>query len=343
MFEPQPNIQPVTKDQEFYADSQKKDLTERYLRHDPDQFHNVVGASELISDLTEMLTKPLESVQISDLKNLNKCIGGLRPREFTILCGATGVGKTTLCANISMALFNKDVPQYVFSVETGDVDYLARMASVKFDYDLNDGRVYEPSELMKINYLGFVNKLKTSKSLYLGKYDNRISVEQIMSDIYVGVVKHGIKVAIIDNLNFLMEVTRAADQIVEMDRVIHELIIFCKQVDVHIIMVMHPKKTDNGRVESEFDIKGSSTAVQEAQNIILFNRVDKKMEERILMERQIDQRGSTVASIDQVKFYREIKIAKLRRRGRAVGSKIILKTQNGVRYEEIDKYSEMTI
>jgi len=139
-----------------------------------------------------------------------------------------------------------------------------------------------------------------------------------MHDIDYMVETHGVKVCFIDNLNFFMEVTSAQQSIVEMDRVIHELIMFCKRTPVHIVMVMHPKKTVDGRVESEFDIKGSSTSVQEAQNVILFNRPKEQL---------IDEGMATWGD-------RELTIAKMRRRGAAVGAKIILRGIDGVHYKE---------
>ena len=104
-----------------------------------------------------------------------------------------------------------------------------------------------------------------------------------------------------------------------MDRVIHELILFCKRVDVHIIMVMHPKKTEGGRVVSEFDIKGSSTAVQEAHNIFLFNRARAT-------------KDGLVTPSD-----RELTLNKMRRRGSHVGKTLIFGS-TGTRYEEKGYY-----
>ena len=141
-----------------------------------------------------------------------------------------------------------------------------------------------------------------------------------MADIAASVKLHGSKIAIIDNLNFFLEVTSQQNAVIEMDRVIHELIIFCKQVPIHVIMVMHPKKTDGGRVESEFDIKGSSTAVQEAHNVLLWNRPHPDL---IKMGRASE--GD-----------RELKLAKMRRRGRYVHRRLIIKAKNGVQYYEGD-------
>jgi len=73
-------------------------------------------------------------------------------------------------------------------------------------------------------------------------YEDRLPVEQLKADIIHMVKERGCKVAMIDNLNFFMEVTNARDSVAEMDRVIHELIIMCKQIDVHVIMGYAPEE-----------------------------------------------------------------------------------------------------
>lgn len=277
---------------------------------------HAIGTSDIYYNAAKELLLPFPSTKLMTFPTLSRITGGLRPREFTILCGATGIGKTTLNACFSESLMRQGVPHFVASVETGETDFLKRVMSAFMGEDWNTGDPI-PEEKLKLFNAQYLHLIQ-SDVLQLSLYQNRFSVETLMSDI-AWMVKHkGVKVAIVDNLNFFMEVTRASDQIVEMDRVIHELIIFCKQVDVHVIMVMHPKKTEDGRVESEFDIKGSSTAVQEAHNVLLFNRVGQDLIEA----------GSAVDGD------REIMIAKMRRRGRAVGSRIVLKTIAGVKYEE---------
>lgn len=264
---------------------------------------------------SEMLI-PHPSTPLYLFPKLQEMTGGLRSYEFTILCGATGSGKTTFCANLSCNLLKQGVPQFIASVETGKTDYVKRMISAFAGRDWNTGDPVPLEALRKFN--SEHSELFKEQTSWLSRYDDRAQMKNLMADIAFHVKHHGVKVAIIDNLNFFMEVTKSADQVVEMDRVIHELIIFCKKVPVHVIMVMHPKKTDHGRVESEFDIKGSSTAVQEAHNIFLFNRPHPD-----LVKANIAQPGD-----------RELLLAKMRRRGKFVRRRLILKAENSVRYYE---------
>jgi twinkle protein len=258
----------------------------------------------------EELALPFPSIPLGDWQNFNKMVGGFRTREFTIFCGPTGAGKTTFLANMSAQLLKQGVKHFVLSVETGHTDFMKRILSVLAGADLNTGDAISPDRLSRLHMANA--KLLESDTIEFSLYENRVPVEQLMHDIRHMVEKNGCKIAFIDNLNFFMEVTRSSEQIIEMDRVIHELIIFCKQVDVHVVMVMHPKKTDGGRVISEFDIKGSSTAVQEAHNVFLFNRPE----------------AEAVTSGARKHTDRELRLQKMRRRGAFVGKTIVFDSQS---------------
>lgn len=193
---------------------------------------------------------------------------------------------------------------------------MKRVMSAFIGEDWNTGDAVEIEKLKEFH--AKYGHVFQRERLFLSRYENRFSIEKLLNDIAVMVSRHQCKVAMIDNLNFFLEVTSDNQQIAEMDRVIHKLIIFCKEVNVHVIMLMHPRKTDHGRVESEFDIKGSSTAVQEAHNLILFNRPSENLIER------------GFAALED----RELKIAKMRRKGKSTGLRLILKNIHGVLYQE---------
>ena len=271
---------------------------------------------EVYKDAIKALVNPLPAIQIPEWEIFNRATGGFRGKEFSILCGSTGSGKTTLLSNLSAQLVKQNVKHFVLSVETGHTDYMTRVLSVLEGRDLNEGEVLSKADAEAIHRRH--GQLISQGAIEFSLYDNRVSVEQLIADIRYHREKLGCRIAFVDNINFFMEVTTAANAVVEMDRVIHELIIFCKQCDVHVVMVMHPKKTDKGsRVSNEFDVKGSSTSVQESHNVFYFNRPDQE---------KID-------SGDRNKFDRELTIGKMRRRGRFVGDTIIFGT-NGTQYFE---------
>jgi len=257
----------------------------------------------------EMQTK-IDGIELPGWDFFNDASKGFRKNEFTILCGPTGVGKTTLLANLACTLSAGGTPIFVGSVETGKNDFMRVMAGIltgKNPYDL-----WSDSELAEAEK-DFGSILKSERNMFC-RYDSRVSHKRLLADLLFAHDALGTKVALVDNLNFIMDITRSADQIVEMDKTVHDFVVFVKKIPMHVVMVMHPKKTDSGRVGSEFDIKGSSTAVQEASNVILWNR----------LESQKDAPMGMLAP----EWCRELKFCKVRKNGRAVGTRIIYSIDN---------------
>jgi hypothetical protein len=209
------------------------------------------------------------------------------------------------------------IPHFVASVETGHSDYVKRIFSVMAGENLNLGQKV-PIEKVQRTFEANADVIK-SGCAFLSLYDNRISVDQLLLEIKANIEENKVRVVILDNMNFFTEVVCATDANIESDRVVHEFIMFCKRNPVHIIMVMHPRKTQDGRVESEFDIKGSSTSVQEAHNVLLLNRAS----ETAFKE-----------GIATDKSDREIKLAKSRKYGISVGKRYVLKCTDGVKYQD---------
>lgn len=279
------------------------------------QAPRALSMPDVYLEAIEELARPFPATPLKTWPVWTQMTGGFRVREFTIFCGPTGAGKTTFLANLSAQLLMQGEKHFVMSVETGHTDFMKRILSVLAGFDVNTGDPVHPDRLARLHADNA--RFLEGNTIEFSLYDDRLPVEQLMADIRFMAEKRGCRIAMIDNLNFFMEVTSANQAVVEMDRVIHALIIFCKQVDVHLIMVMHPKKTDGGRVENEFDIKGSSTAVQEAHNVFLFNRPDPEA-----------VKGGLRNWSD-----RELRLAKMRRRGAHVGKTLIFESA-GTRYVE---------
>lgn len=241
--------------------------------------------------------------------------GGLREHELTLLCAPTGSGKTAFLASISAQLGQQKIPHFVAPVETGDSDFVLRLLSALELKDLNTG---DSIPMGIIQAILERHKAVLQAPIWISSYDNRVPISEMCQTLEYMVQNNGCRVALLDNLNFFMEVVSAADQLKEMDSAVHEFVMLVKKLPIHIILVVHPKKTDGGRVESEFDIKGSSTAVQECANVFLFNRPKAQDVER--GEREWTQRDAI--------------FKKIRKRGKYVNKPIWFEYDNG-RYREI--------
>lgn len=253
--------------------------------------------------LTERLVKK-PSYSLFNWDAFNKTIGGIREREFSIICGPTGVGKTTLIANMAANIAAQNIPVFIGSVEITTSDFQEIMISAvtkKSIESLDDKKIREAA-------ICFPQIFNSEKNVVFSPYDTRVKPRQLLEDLLVSHRQFGTKVAFIDNLNFLLEVGGDRNQLVEMDQAVHDFVIFTKKIPMHIFMIMHPKKTEGGRVESEFDIKGSSTSVQEASNVMLWNRL---------------RQPADAPSGFSAELCRELKFCKIRKNGKFVGTKII--------------------
>lgn len=290
-----------------------KEIDSLLKREIGDPEANIASFPEVFAKLQTKKTEP--GVDVAGWNYFNKLVGGLRPHEFSILCGPTGAGKTTILANLYASMMARDIPTFAAPVEVGEFSFARKVVSIISGIPVHD--VHANSEEIKQKYapLFFSNE-----NMLVSKYNSRVDHRQLLADILHSYRTRGTKICLIDNLNFMLEPTASSEMMAQYDKIIHDWVVFHKFFPIHSIMVMHPKKTDNMRVESEGDIKGSSTAIQEAQNVFLFNRLE---------EDSFAPDGKDHA------WCREIKIAKCRENGRAWGKKIIFSLD-----KESEKYAE---
>lgn len=231
---------------------------------------NTRNFGDVFLQMSEIVINPPKGIATPWWDTFHKLLGGFRPHEFTILSAPTGAGKTELLANLSTQFLEQGIPHFVAPVETGDVDFAGRVTGCVGRVNILTG---EPVNVNLLNRIG-MRMVDTfdMKKLLIADYQDRVPVDDMVNLIEWHVQTSGIKIALLDNLNFFLKVVRASDSLIEMDEAVHKFIMAVKKLPVHVLLIMHPRKTEGGRIESEFDIKGSSTSVQEAANVILFNK-----------------------------------------------------------------------
>lgn len=251
-------------------------------------------ASELLESVVSELTNPPMGNPLPWWTAFTDETGGLRGGELSVLSAPTGAGKTQLLANIACQLWEGNIPCFVAPVETGDRDFLIRMISVLERTDWNTGKAYPADRVNKLldKYL----KAIETRPLYISTYENRVAVEDMEALLRLMATK-GVRVALLDNLNFFLKVTRSSDQLLEIDEAVRVIGNVAKQTKMHIILICHPKKpeTKDTRITSENELKGSSTIVQEAANVFLWNRPEENSNchstDRFLTIRKMRKRG----------------------------------------------------
>jgi twinkle protein len=276
---------------------------------------NIKSGMEVFNEACLEIVSPPMGIQIPNWRKFSQFTGGLRMNEFTIFCGATGAGKTQFLANLLVHITKQNIKCFAAPVETGPTDLARRMISVVCKRDVNTGEALPMQSFSK----RLSENSEIMENIFFSTHDNRVDIEEMIQTLKYMSEVNKVKIAVLDNLNFFLKPTKSSETMLEMDDAVHKFVMLAKSIPIHIFLVMHPRKTDGGKITSEFDIKGSSTAVQEASNILLMNRLDED-------EYSDDPNGLN-------KFCREFNFKKIRKRGFYVNEKFYMKYDGGAYVE----------
>ena len=110
--------------------------------------------------------------------------------------------------------------------------------------------------------------------LYFLNFQDTYSVEQVLATIEYSIEQLGVGMVVIDTLQFFLSNQAEGYQKFDLqDKVMSRFRRMATNYSVHIIVVIHPRKTDDGEDIQISSIYGSSKATQEADNIwVLQNR-----------------------------------------------------------------------
>ncbi len=288
--------------------------------HMRERVHEIVR-SELSEDIEEVsfdapdsfeaamerrkTSKP--TFELPGFEFLSKACGGIGEKGFTVITGPTGAGKTTFVANLWLAANAAGKNIFSLPIEIGAEDFMDALFSIVSGKQ-RKSLTFQDYETGKMKWLPnyFYNR-----GHVFARHESRLTHIDFLAETYYHFLTRKVSVVFADNWNFMLEPASGSDANALNDKALHDCIVFTKKVPVHIFMIMHPRKPESGahdRVVSMYDVKGSSTSIQEAQNVWLFNRLES---------------AEDAPPEANPETCREIKIAKSRYNGRAMGTKII--------------------
>lgn len=240
---------------------------------------------------------------IHDHKYLTSATGGIRLGGLTLICGPSGFGKTTFLASLWMAFHAMGFPIFAAPIENGKEDFMEIIVSALVKKARGDLSV-EVWEKTKREHAAFFSNRRHVFSNHEGRVDHL----DLLTEIYYAYLTKGTKIAFADTWQFLLAISSAKESFFQAEKAFHEIVRFTKHVPIHLFMTMHPNKEGLERVESQAAVKGSTSSIQEAHNILFFNPLGDKENPPLFVEHA---------------FCREVEISKARYNGRAKGTKIL--------------------
>ena len=186
-----------------------------------------------------------------------------------MLTGATGSGKTTLLTQLSLDFAHQGIPTLWGSFELKNEIILSNMLHQLAGKDITT------SESQFDYWADELNKLP----IYFQTFFGSTELNKILNLIDYCIYAHDAAHIILDNLQFMLSGQgRGFERFELQDDLISKLRKIATERNVHITIVIHPKKTEEGLDLNVSSIFGTSKSTQEADNIyIIQNRKDFKV------------------------------------------------------------------
>eukprot|EP00340_Litonotus_pictus_P011223 CAMPEP_0170536638 /NCGR_PEP_ID=MMETSP0209-20121228/102259_1 /TAXON_ID=665100 ORGANISM="Litonotus pictus, Strain P1" /NCGR_SAMPLE_ID=MMETSP0209 /ASSEMBLY_ACC=CAM_ASM_000301 /LENGTH=999 /DNA_ID=CAMNT_0010838021 /DNA_START=326 /DNA_END=3325 /DNA_ORIENTATION=+ len=251
---------------------------------------NVIRFDDIRTEILQFLSQydQFSGYKSNSFEFFNERLKGLRPGEFTILTGETGCGKTTFLAQLSLDFLEQRIPTLWGSFEIKNEKLASMFLMQLAKKDLRQTSIPE---------IEYYSDQFEKLPLYFLKFHGSQIIDEIMNSLQFAVTNYDIQVIVLDNLQFMTGSFTKINKFDYQDEIIHKLRLFATEKNVHILLVIHPKKTDEAiKINSIF---GTGKASQEADNILIIQNYKGLRIIEVAKNRFVGNHGKSVLGFDK--------------------------------------------
>ena len=194
---------------------------------------------------------------IGSIDRINK--RGMRSGELWIYAAPPGVGKTSLALQILSGITLQGIPALYFSMEMGIEALTEKICQ---SHSRTENLSYLDIQRTRNDYTG--------KHLYLGRCYQKPTLDGIMATLRAAIRRYGLKLIAFDHLHFL--VRSLANQTQEVSLAVQSFKLLAEEMEIPVILIAQPRKTDLDKPMSASDLKDSSSIHSDADFIIIMHR-----------------------------------------------------------------------
>jgi 5S rRNA maturation endonuclease (ribonuclease M5) len=190
--------------------------------------------------------------------NVTNKIGRIIPGRLIELSGPPSMGKTTLGIQVAAHLAgNESIPSLVCCFEMTPSDltkFIIQQVSSIEEYDITADNVSSCLEYCAM------------WPLFFQFHDEIVNIESVIETITEAYKRFGIKFVVIDNLHLL---ARAADdELKEQGKISRYLKLWAVRYNVSVMLIVHPRKFQEGRMEALSDVRGNAAVTADADTVL---------------------------------------------------------------------------
>lgn len=241
------------------------DLQEMILSAERMPHSQIATFEQLRREVFEEIVNPLRAcgVQSRTMPTLNRLLKGHRMGEVTVLTGPTGCGKTTLLSQLSLDLCGQGVNTLWGSFEIKNTrlihKMLTQLAGKSLQGDVNEfNRTADEFEALPMYFLRFFGSTE---------------VDEVLDAMEYAVYAYDVQHILLDNVQFMMAGQgRGYDKFERQDAALDKFRRFASQKNVHLTLVIHPRKEQDDVDLTLSSVFGTAKATQEADNVLILQR-----------------------------------------------------------------------
>ena len=206
-------------------------------------------------------------VPVKSLPGFTNIFKGFRRGEVTVLTGPTGAGKTTFLGQISLDMCEAGVNTLWGSFEIKNTRLLHKLLQQFGRLPLptsGDPNVVEKMEALADRF--------ECLPMYFMKFHGGSDIGDVLNAMEYAVYVHDVEHIILDNMQFMISRENnnsSFDKFEVQDRAIEKFRKFATEKNVHLTLVVHPRKEVEGSKLSMASFFGSAKATQEADTVMI--------------------------------------------------------------------------
>ncbi|CAM9440663.1 unnamed protein product [Phaeothamnion confervicola] len=256
---------------------QGRNLSAMLANARPLPHQDILRFEDVRSEVLHEIASPHEfsGTPVKSFPGLTNIIKGFRRGELTVFTGPTGAGKTTLLSQLSLDLSEAGVNTLWGSFEIKNTRLIKKMLQQFARRPLAEVIAGHPDALPSL-----ADRFQTLP-LHFMRFHGGTDVSLVLDAMEYAVYANDVEHIILDNLQFMLDRSGSGggsgsggrfDKFDLQDAALDKFRKFATERNVHVTLVIHPRKEDEGAKLTLSSVFGSAKATQEADLVVILQK-----------------------------------------------------------------------
>lgn len=243
-----------------------------------------VQAVKKLSDVKSIDLDNLEHIK-TGIYDIDRAIGGMYPGQIIVLTGKRGDGKSTLasqiCANVleqkyNLFIYSGELPDYHFK-RWLDLQIAGSNNIITSKNEYGDETYSISNDIIEKINLWYNDKAYIfDNSVILNEVDKKEEFSEkpitLLGTIEKAICQYGIKFILLDNLMTALDVDLSNDLYRAQSEFLKDLKIMAIKYEIVVLLIAHPKKTQQGQQLDNESISGSGDITNRVDLVMTYSK-----------------------------------------------------------------------